>query len=398
MLRLAALALVLAAPRLEARAPGARARLSVWIEEPSRPGPDWNARISRTSERLRSIFGGRLEERTAAPAQGRAYRLFSVRPGGARSVPRAVLQDLFAELRARWGASVRIIVDGEAVDPASRRSRDQAALALRKDRPGLFGFSAAAAGKMLPPEAREGSFYDGGGEDAAPPPVAAGFAPHETSRRGPAWNAASLRPSRRGQPAPPPEPAIQESAPAQPASSISIDLAEARRLARAAVSDATGFAGRCYRGVYEAIAKAYLLTARQLRGIRWRFAYEFAASVNANPELFKSRLRRLPAPEVRRDAQEGRLPVGAIVVYGRAGDALCRRGGPEGGVCGFSYDCGHIEIVTRGHVRGSYARDPIQACSDGCRSVPETGLGSLACIADNAPRGRVNVYVPVGRR
>ncbi len=398
MLRFAALVLALAASRSHALAPGAHARLSIWIEEPSRPGPDWNGRISRTSARLRSIFGGSLKERTAEEERGPAYRLFSIRPGGARSVPRPVLRDLFMELRARWGRSVHIIVDGDPVNPASRPSRSRAILALQKDRPSLFDFpSTAAPGKMLPPEARTGAFYDGGAR-AAPLPIAAGSAAQEAPLGWRAQNAALRQPSGHSQPALPPDPAIQESASAQPASSISIDWAEARRLARSAAADATGFAGRCYRGVYEAIARAYLLTAAQLRGIRWRFAYEFATSVNANPELFKSRLRRLPPAEVRHDAQEGRLPVGAIVVYGRAGDAICRRGGPEGGVCGFSYDCGHIEIVTRGHVRGSYARDPIQACSDGCRTVPETGLGSLACIADNAPRGRVNVYVPVGRR
>jgi len=398
MLRPLALAFLLAAaPAGGAAQTPAHASLSIWLESPARPGAAWKARAARTGEKIRSVFGGRLEEQRAIADRGPAHLLFSVRPGTA-APPESTVQNLFAALRSEWGRSVRIIVDGCPVDMENRRSRARAATAVAKDSPVFFDFSSAAAARLIPGAARQGSFYDGGGAAAkTPPPVQAPRGSLEvrgasgSGRRIPApalaWSAR--------EPAPPPAPAASAAA---PLSSLHLDMAEARRLARDAAADATGFAGRCYRGVYEAIAKAYLLTAEQIKSIRWRFAYEFANSINRNPELFKSRLRRLPGSEVQKAAENGHLPVGAIVVYGRAGDALCRRGGPEGGICGFSYDCGHIEIVTRDHVRESYFRDPIRACSDGCRTIPETGAGSLACIAENAPPGKVNVYVPVGRR
>ena len=370
----------------------AHAHLSIWIQSPARPDAAWENRMSRTRARIRFVFGKRVEEQTAKSAGGPSFFLFSIHPDRWTAFAEPAAQNLFSTLRADWGRSVRVVVDGYPVNLESRRSRARAASVIADDSPVFFDFSGAQASRLIPRAAREGAFYDGGGADADPPPAVE--APPEAGaaadRRGfaPAPVLSAPLPA-------PPEPAARTLA---PLSSLHVDMAEAHRLARDAAADATGFAGRCYRGVYEAIAKAYLLTAEQIKSIRWRFAYEFANSINANPDLFKSRLRRMPGPEVRQAAENGNLPVGAIVVYGRAGDAMCRRGGPEGGVCGFSYDCGHIEIVTRGRARGSYARDRIQACSDGCRTIPETGAGSLACIAANAPSGRVNVYVPIGRR
>ncbi|HVA67454.1 MAG TPA: hypothetical protein VNK24_11105 [Elusimicrobiota bacterium] len=396
MLRPLALAFLLAAaPAGGAAQTPARARLSIWIQSPaSRPDASWENRMSRTRAGIRYVFGRRFEEHDDE-SRGRSYFIFSIHLERPRALAEPAMQRLFSALHQDWGRSVRVVVDGYPVDMESRQSRARAAGAVAGDNPVFFNLFSAGVSRMIPAAAQKGSFYDGGGAAADPPPAA------EVQVSGEAGDAAA-RPSpapesawKERRPAPPPAPAASAAA---PLSSLHLDMAEARRLARDAAADATGFAGRCYRGVYEAIAKAYLLTWKQIGAIRWRFAYEFANSINANPELFKSRLRRLPGPEVQRAARNGHLPVGAIVVYGRAGDALCRRGGPEGGICGFSYDCGHIEIVTRDHVRGSYFRDPIRACSDGCRTIPEAGAGSLACIAANAPPGKVNVYVPVGRR
>lgn len=121
----------------------------------------------------------------------------------------------------------------------------------------------------------------------------------------------------------------------QGGSSISGDYSSSlgNRLANAAVSEITFTRGNCYRDVSYAMISAGIITDAEFGswGIDGRYsqhAYQFAEWANRNPQyLARMNLKRsYLSPQ--------QAPVGSIIVY-------------NPGVCGVSYDSGHIEIVTR---------------------------------------------------
>jgi hypothetical protein len=145
-----------------------------------------------------------------------------------------------------------------------------------------------------------------------------------------------------------------------------LDWHKAKELAQNVWDNAKGFTGYCYAAVKDSLDT--ILPSGWRKDVAPASAYQFASSINRNPKLFdKLKLRKIDPSTV----HDKELPVGAIIVYGR-------------GMCGFSREYGHIEIVV--------ATKPAQACSDGCESIPPS---RLSCIDKYSPKGWVNVYVPV---
>ncbi|MDD4952909.1 MAG: hypothetical protein PHV85_10200 [Desulfovibrionaceae bacterium] len=145
-----------------------------------------------------------------------------------------------------------------------------------------------------------------------------------------------------------------------------LDVSKAKKLAQSIWSKAKGFSGYCYAAVKEGLDK--ILPSGWRSQVGPASAYQFATSLNRNPKLFdKLKLRKLDPAAL----SDRKLPVGAIIVYGR-------------GMCGFSPKHGHIEVVV--------SENPPKACSDGCMGIPSSRFD---CIKKNSPRNWVNVYVPV---
>ena len=145
-----------------------------------------------------------------------------------------------------------------------------------------------------------------------------------------------------------------------------LDWNRAKTMAREVWEGAKGFTGYCYAFVKDALDA--VLPSGWRRYVGQSSAYQFASSLNRDPKLFdKLKLRKIDPNTL----PDGIPPVGAVIVYGR-------------GMCGFSPEHGHIEIVV--------ATQPPRACSDGCMNITPA---RLSCIKRNSPRGSVNVYVPV---
>jgi hypothetical protein len=170
--------------------------------------------------------------------------------------------------------------------------------------------------------------------------------------------------------------AIRQSAAPPPADASSVlkdqgilaylDGDKAQELAHKVWEKARGFTGYCYAAVKNALDDVLPKGWRSQVGAA--SAYQFANSLNQNPKLFdKLKLRKIDPNTL----PDQRLPVGAIIVYGR-------------GMCGFNAEHGHIEIVV--------SSDPPKACSDGCEGIPAS---RLQCIDKNSAGGGVSVYEPV---
>ena len=145
-----------------------------------------------------------------------------------------------------------------------------------------------------------------------------------------------------------------------------LDWDKAKTMAREVWDNAKGFTGYCYAYVKDALDAVLPKGWRSQVG--QSSAYQFASSLNRNPKLFdKLKLRKIDPNTI----PDGIPPVGAIIVYGR-------------GMCGFSPEHGHIEIVV--------ATQPPRACSDGCMNITAS---RLSCIKRYSSRNWVNVYVPV---
>ncbi|MCX5796024.1 MAG: hypothetical protein NTY77_11065 [Elusimicrobia bacterium] len=145
-----------------------------------------------------------------------------------------------------------------------------------------------------------------------------------------------------------------------------LDGTKAKALAQKVWAKAKGFSGYCYAAVKGALDS--ILPSGWRSQVGSASAYQFATSLNRNPKLFdKLKLRKIDPSTL----PDKKLPLGAIIVYGR-------------GMCGFSPEHGHIEVVV--------SVDPPKACSDGCEGIPPS---RLRCIERNSPKNWVNVYVPV---
>jgi hypothetical protein len=145
-----------------------------------------------------------------------------------------------------------------------------------------------------------------------------------------------------------------------------LDWNKAKELAHDVWENAKGFTGYCYAAVKDSLDT--ILPKGWRSQVGPSSAYQFANSLNQNPKLFdKLKLRKIDPKTL----PDNKFPVGAIIVYGR-------------GMCGFSAEHGHIEIVV--------SVDPPKACSDGCEGIP---AGRLQCIEKYSTKGWVNVYEPV---